>query len=586
MKTQLKNAVEQSLKILAQQGTLSELVAELDVQIERARDASHGDFACNSALLLAKVCQLNPRELAQLIVDHLPQVPYIQAIHIAGPGFINFTIAEEYFLKVVNEIGTRTTDYGRLTLGKGKRVHVEIVSANPTGPLHVGHGRIAAYGASLADILEAAGYFVHREYYVNDAGRQMRILATSVWLRYLQYLGENCTFPRQGYKGDYIADIAKDLKVRYGTQFHVSCEQVMHNLPPNDEEHQEIYVDALVARARELLGAEQFDLIFQQGLRDILEDIREDLKEFGVTCQNWFPESVLHENGDIERGIEKLQQGGYLYQREGATWFRSTDFGDEKDRVVIRENGQPTYFASDVGYHLNKLERGFDHLLDVYGADHHGYVPRLKALVSALGEDVNKLDVLLVQFAILYRGKTRVSMSTRGGEFVTLRELREEVGNDAARFFYIMRKREQHLDFDLELAKSQSNDNPVYYIQYAHARICSVFRQLAQKKWDWQQDSSTEKLSRLNNPQEQQLLRCLMRYPEAIEMAAQNFEPSTVAHYLQELANQFHSYYNAYPFLIEDDAELRHARLSLIAAIRQVLFNGLTLLGLSAPEIM
>ncbi len=584
MKIKLKQAVEEALTALKQQAILPEEL-NFAVEIERTRDPTHGDFACNSALMLAKPCQLNPCDLAEKIISKLPALPEVQSTAIAGPGFINFTIRADYYLNIINTILQTGQEYGRLSLGKGQRVHIEIVSANPTGPLHVGHGRIAAYGASLADILEAAGFLVHREYCVNDAGRQMRILATSVWLRYLESYGEEAAFPRSGYKGDYIRAIAKDLKVQYEDKFYFPASQVFKDLPLDDEEQKELYVDALVARALELLGEEHFARIFQRALQDILQDIRDDLKEFGVTCQNWFHESQLAETADVERGIRKLEEGGYLYQREGAIWFRSSDFGDEKDRVVIRENGQPTYFAFDIGYHLNKFERGFDRLLDVYGADHHGYIPRLKALIIALGQDVTKLEVLLVQFAILFRGKTRVSMSTRGGEFVTLRELREEVGRDAARFFYIMRKHDQHLEFDLELAKSQSNDNPVYYIQYAHARICSVFRQLEQRKWHWQAEFNSEKLKILTAEQEQQLCRCLARYPEVIEAAAKTYEPSVVAHYLQELAHYFHSYYNAYPFLTEE-SELRNARLSLIAAIRQVIWNGLTLLGLSAPEIM
>lgn len=586
MKTTLHTIVLKTLLDLQQQG---QLPAELDLasklQIDRTRDPKHGDFACNIAMMLAKPCQRKPRELAEQIAAAIPKDPMIVNVAVANPGFINFTLAEQVFTQVVSSILSQGVNYGQLTLGKGERVHIELVSANPTGPLHVGHGRLAAYGASLSNLLEAAGYQVHREYYVNDAGRQMRILAASVWLRYLEAMGENLPFPSRGYKGDYIRDIAKELKVSYGSQFHIDPQLVFQGLPEDDEEHCEQYIDQIVQRAENLLGVDNFKLVFDKGLQSILQDIHDDLKEFGVTCQAWFNESQLLTNGDIERGREKIAAGNYLYEQNGAIWFRSTDFGDEKDRVVIRENGQPTYFASDIGYHLNKLERGFDHLIDVYGADHHGYIPRLSALIQALGYDVKKLQVLLVQFAILYRGKTRVSMSTRGGEFVTLRELRQEVGNDAARFFYIMRRREQHLDFDLELAKSQSSDNPVYYIQYAHARICSVFRQLEQKGWQWDRLAGEQSLQSLNSVQEQNLLRNLSRYPEVIELAAQSYEPSVIAHYLQELAQDFHAYYNACPFLVEDE-QTRNARLCLIAAARQVLLNGLVLLGLSAPEIM
>ncbi len=413
----------------------------------------------------------------------------------------------------------------------------------------------------------------------------MRILAVSIWLRYLEILGEKIHFPTRGYKGSYVIDIAQDLQKKHGESFRRSAAEVFKKLPEDDEAHQEQYADALIDRAKHLLGEADFEVVFQQGLQAIMRDIQDDLKSFGVDCQEYFYESQLKTNGDVLRGIEILRKGGYLYEKDGATWFRSMDFGDEKDRVVVRENGEPTYFASDIGYHLNKFERGFDQLFDIYGADHHGYVPRLRALTQALGKDVNKLNVFLVQFVMLYRGKTKVSMSTRGGEFVTLRELREEVGNDAARFFYIMRRRDQHLDFDLQLAKSQSSDNPVYYIQYAHARICSVFRQLEQKKMHWEPAQGLQQLQQLNTPHEQELLRCLSRYPEVMEQAAKTYEPCPIAHYLQELANGFHAYYNAQQFLVED-VQLRNARLCLVTAIRQVLANGLLLLGLSAPDMM
>ncbi len=584
MKTQLKDAISHAITALQTAGKLPRDLT-VPIQIERARDVKHGDFACNIALILGKQSRQNPRQLADAIVAALPNLEDVEKVTVAAPGFINFSLKEAAFQQVVPDILAQGTDFGRSERGKEQRIHIEVVSANPTGPLHVGHGRLAAYSASLANVLEANGFQIHREYYVNDAGRQMRILALSVWLRYLELFGEPVTIPRRGYKGDYIIDIAKKLKVQEGERFYKAANDIYVGLPSDDEAHEEAYVDALITQTESLLTTPEFNVVFEHGLNSILRDIHDDLLEFGVTCQAWFRESQLHLTGDIARGIEKLRQGGFLYEKEGATWFRSTDFGDEKDRVVIRENGQPTYFASDVGYHLNKLERGFHELLDIYGADHHGYIPRLRALIQALGDDVNKIQVLLVQFAILYRGKTRVSMSTREGEFVTLRELRNEVGNDAARFFYIMRKRDQHLDFDLELAKSQSSDNPVYYIQYAHARICSVLRQLRQKQWHWDSQQGTAALHLLTTPHEKELLRGLSRYPEVVETAAVAYEPGIIAYYLQELANQFHAYYNAHAFLVEE-ITLRNARLSLIVSTKQVLHNGLNLLGLTAPEIM
>ncbi|MFT3741722.1 MAG: arginine--tRNA ligase [Gammaproteobacteria bacterium] len=582
MKQPIKTAITTALLHLQQQHQLPASI-DIDVQVERTRDPQHGDYACNIAMLLAKPCQKNPLLLAEMIQQALPSISGVATVSIAKPGFINFKLETTQIRQVVSEVLNAGPNYGCSELGQAQPIHIEIVSANPTGPLHVGHGRLAAYSASLANVLDAAGYRVHREYYVNDAGRQMRILAVSLWLRYLELLGETLPFPRRGYKGDYMREIAQQLKVTYLDRFYRPQAEIFKDLPTDDEAQEEAYIDALILRAEALLGAPEYNIVFQYGLDSILGDIQEDLEQFGVTCQNWFLESELDKTGDIAEGIATLQAGGLLYENEGAVWFRATEFGDEKDRVVVRDNGQPTYFASDVGYHLNKLKRGFTQLLDVYGADHHGYAPRLRALIIALGMDVKKLHVLLVQFAILYRGKTRVSMSTRGGEFVTLRELREEVGNDAARFFYIMRRREQHLDFDLELAKSQSSDNPVYYIQYAHARVCSVLRQLEQKGWRW--DAAAGDLTLLNEPQELDLMRSLSCYPEKVELAATSYEPAVLAHYLQELANYFHIYYNALSFLVED-APLRNARLNLIIATRQVLANGLMMLGVSTPESM
>ncbi len=579
MKTLLKETITTALKTWQPDNT-----PNIPIHIERTRDPKFGDFACNIALLLAKVCQRKPMDIAQELVAKIPKTSSIVEINVAAPGFINFHMAETAFHDVIQTALTEATHYGHLSIGKGQRIHIEFVSSNPTGPLHVGHGRHAAYGASLSNILEAAGYEVYREYYVNDAGRQMRILALSVWLRYLEASGEAITFPRRGYKGDYVMDIANALKTEHAARFVKSAMEVMADLPPNDEEHEEQHADALIDRAEKLLGKAGFDEIFQRALRTILEDMKNDLAEFGVTYQRWFHESELFENGELMRGIAALRESGFLYEKEGAIWFRSTDFGDEKDRVVVRENGQPTYFASDIAYHLDKYARGFDRIIGVYGSDHHGYTPRINASLQALKKDVSKLEILLVQFAILYRGEQRASMSTRGGDFVTLRELRQEVGNDAARFFYITRKHEQHLDFDLELAKSTSNDNPVYYVQYAHARICSVFRQLAQKNWVWNQ-AQGEQLSQLDTMHEKALMRCLSRYPEVIELVSETCEPATLAYYLQELANAFHAYYNASVFLVEDEM-LRNARLCLIKAVQQVLVNGLKLLGVSAPEVM
>jgi arginyl-tRNA synthetase len=586
MKNKIAQLVQQALDALKQQGVLAADIAPT-INIERTRDKQHGDFATNIAMMLAKAAGCSPRELAQQILEQLPKSAELVKAEIAGPGFINFFLAADSSHRVIEEIFAAADAYGRSDLGKGKLVQVEFVSANPTGPLHVGHGRGAAYGASVADLLEAVGYQVHREYYVNDAGRQMDILAVSVWLRYLELCGEEISFPVNAYKGDYVWDIAATLHRENGDDLRHSHESVFIGIAADEPQggDKEEHVDALIDRARELLGDKHYRQVFDLGLNTILAEIRRDLEEFGVFYQDWYSERSLMHSGAVDNAIERLKLSGHVYEKNGALWFSSTDYGDEKDRVIVRENGQTTYFASDIAYHADKLERGFDRVIDVWGADHHGYVPRVRAALQALGDDDSKLDVLLVQFAILYRGGEKAQMSTRSGEFVTLRELRHEVGNDAARFFYVMRKCEQHMDFDLDLAKSQSSDNPVYYIQYAHARVCSVHRQLREKNLQRDISRGQAHLSLLSETHEQDLMTALTKFPEVVEKAAINHEPHQLAHYLRELANFVHTYYNAHTFLVEDE-NLRDARMNLIEAARQVLANGLKLLGVSAPESM
>jgi arginyl-tRNA synthetase len=586
MKHQLEALVASAIEQLKNNGDLS---AELDVKVtvERTRDRNHGDFACNVALMLAKIAKRKPRELAEQIVAALGASTEISKVEIAGPGFINFFLTPTAYQKVIHDILDQGKQFGLSNIGEGRPVQVEFVSANPTGPLHVGHGRGAAYGATVANLLQAIGYKVHREYYVNDAGRQMDILAASVWLRYLERCGEAITFPSNGYKGDYVSDIAEALHKIHADSLQHPAADVFSNVPADEPQggDKETHIDRLVQNSKELLGHKAYRQVFDLGLNTVLNDIREDLEEFGVIYDDWYSERTLTENNSVSRAIERLRESGHVYEKEGAWWFRSSDFGDEKDRVVMRENGQTTYFASDIAYHMDKLERGYDRVIDIWGADHHGYVPRVKAALEALGDDASKLDVLLVQFAILYRDGKRVQMSTRSGSFVTLRELREEVGNDAARFFYVMRRCEQHMDFDLDLAKSQSNDNPVYYIQYAHARVCSVLRQMEEKNLSHNVEHGASNLHLLHEPHEENLMVSLSRYPEIIEAAAITHEPHQVVHYLRDLANEFHTYYNAHQF-IADDEKLRDARLNLILATRQVINSGLKLLGVSAPESM
>jgi arginyl-tRNA synthetase len=559
-------------------------MASIDMSMERTRDARHGDFASNIAMRLAKSAGKNPRELAQLIIDKLPASTLIDKVDIAGPGFINFSVSKDAFHKAILGILDAGDQYGNLPPKTEPKYLLEFVSANPTGPLHVGHGRGASFGATLGNLLQAAGYPVDREYYVNDAGRQMDILGVSVWLRMLESAGVDIVFPDAGYKGDYIGDLAAEIDI--GDPSQIVTAQVFDDLPEDAPAgDKEARIDALIARANKLIGQEQFAAIRQQSLETIREEMEEDLREFGVEFDCWFSEQSLTTDGRIDEALDLLRDRNMLYEKDGATWFRASDFGDEKDRVVVRENGAKTYFASDIAYHFDKRKRGYDHLIDVLGADHHGYVARVRAGLQAMGYEGDCLEVPLLQFVSLFRGGEKLAMSTRSGEFITLRQLREEVGNDAARFYYVMRSNDQHLDFDMELAKSNSNDNPVYYIQYAHARVSSVFRQLEEKAMQWDADSGKTNMPKLAQEHEVALMRTLDRLPEVIELAASNRAPQHLVHYLRDLAHEFHSYYNAHQFIV-DDSELRDARLVLISAVRIVIANGLRIIGVSAPDSM
>ncbi|MCP4829009.1 MAG: arginine--tRNA ligase [Proteobacteria bacterium] len=578
MRNEVCQLLSDALASLVSQGVVPS-APDVPVQVERARKAGHGDFASNLAMVLAKRAGLKPRDLAEQLCAQLPPSGLLSRAEVAGPGFINLFLAPDAYQRLPDEIRARGESYGTSDVGARQRVMVEFVSANPTGPLHVGHGRGAAYGDALARVLCAAGYDAVSEYYINDAGRQMDILALSVWLRYLELCGEAITFPGAAYQGDYVFDIAATLHREEAEQYRPDTGTLFDSLPDNDDQA----LDALISRCQELLGEAGFSRVHRLARDTLVEDIRADLARFGVEYQTWYSERSLIDSGAVQRAVDELKQGDFLYQRDDAWWFRSSDFSDEKDRVVLRANGNHTYFATDIAYHRDKLARGFDHIINIWGADHHGYIKRVKASLSALGLEQEDLTVLLVQFAVLYRGGQKVAMSTRSGEFVTLRELREEVGRDAARFFYALRKPDQHMDFDLDLAKSQSSDNPVYYVQYAHARICSVFRQLEEKGIAVKLADADHSL--LVESRETDLLQKLSRYPEVIEAAARSYEPHQVAYYLRELANDFHTYYNAHPF-IAAKPQLRLARLSLIDATRQVLANALALLGVTAPQRM
>jgi len=586
----LKQEIEQLLRaaLARLQGGLLPADISLDnLGVERTRDAANGDFATNLAMRLARQARKPPRELAQAIVAAMEDDPAVERVEIAGAGFINFFLAPQAQADVVRRVHELGDAFGRNGTGGGRKVLVEFVSSNPTGPLHVGHGRHGAFGASVANILDANGYAVHREYYINDAGRQMDILASSIWLRYLEACGEKFRFPANGYKGEYIREIAANLLQQAGETLLRPEGEVFGNLPADEPEggDKDAYIDAVNSRVRELIGDDGFRTVLDLGLAAILADIEDDLGEFGVHFDRWYSERSLAENGAIERALQRLRRQHHVYEKEGALWFRATAFGDEKDRVVVRENGAKTYFASDIAYHLEKRERGFDILLDILGSDHHGYVARVRAGLEAMGEPGDSLEALLVQFVTLFRGGEKAQMSTRSGEFITLRQLRQEVGNDACRFFYVMRGNDQHLDFDMELAKSRSNDNPVYYIQYAHARVASVQKQLAARGYRYDAALALSGLDALTSVHETALLTALGRYPEIIQMAGQHRAPHTLVHYLRELANYFHTYYNAEQFIVEDEL-LRNARMALAIATQQVVKNGLRLLGVSAPETM
>ncbi|MFZ2553745.1 arginine--tRNA ligase [Psychrobacter urativorans] len=575
-------------------------------QITRTKDASHGDFASNIAMTAAKAAKTNPRALAEKIVAALPDNQDIRQVDIAGPGFINVFLNAEAKFAVLEDIFAKQDSFGLTDQFDGQKVQVEFVSANPTSSLHVGHGRGAAFGMSVSNLLEAVGYDVTREYYVNDAGRQMDILATSTYLRYLQANGETIVFPSNAYKGDYVHDIAETLKTQYGNSYVHAFEQVAKEVPEDAiyeidaagekqliSGDKEAHIDGLIANSKKLLG-DSYQLFLNAALTGILADIKDDLNDFGVNYQCWFHEKSIE--AEIEPALKILEDKGYLYEKEGNIWFKSTDFGDEKDRVVRRANGQSTYFASDIAYHKNKFDRGFDKVVNVWGADHHGYVPRVRAALLALGIDANRLDVVLVQFVALWRGSEKAQMSSRSGDFVTLRDLRQEVGNDAARFYYVARKPEVHIDFDLELAKSQSKDNLVYYIQYAHARVCRVLEKLVTSGLEVDDAIGAQHQQLLIAPSEEELIKLLGAYPATLLRAATGYEPHILTNYLKELAALFHGWYDGNRILpisltsgetpTEDELNLMQARLRLSKAVRQVLANGLNLLGLSAPTSM
>lgn len=559
-------------------------IGELEVKpkVVASKTGEHGDWASNIALTTAEAAGMPPRALAALIIRHLPEAPELERAVCAGPGFINFFVKRN-----AGHAGVRAVlgdDFGAPppTGAPRKRALIEFVSANPTGPLHVGHGRGAAYGACVADLLERAGWEVEREYYVNDAGRQMDILALSVWLRYLALgdgpharAGEDAHFPPGAYGGDYIWDVAARCRRERGAEWERDPGDIAPRGDADDKDANEERLTRMIAHARGALG-DEYDAVKNLALGMLRGLIEDELRAFGVRYDNWFPESAVSEK--VDEVVSGLKKSGALYEDGGALWFRSSRFGDVKDRVVVRADGRATYFATDIAYHLDKYRRGYDKIINIWGADHHGYVARLNAAVRAMGLDVSKLEIILVQFVNLLRDGKRVAMSTRAGEFVTLRELCAEVGADAARFFYVERKPGRHMDFDLSLAKARNNENPLYYVQYAHARICSVFRQLEESGGKWDAGAPLEALTRED---EAELARQMSRYDEVLAQG----EPHRLVRFLHTLAGAFHAYYDNCRFLVDDDGE-RAARLALIAATRKVLADGLRLIGVSAPDKM
>ncbi len=555
MKELLCEIISKGLASCFADGTLTSGLSP-DIIIEKPAHEEHGDFATNIAMLMAKAEKKSPRVIADIVVKHLEEARNIcDGIDVAGPGFINFRIKREFWLQTLKAVAAAGDSYGRSSIGAGKKVQVEFVSANPTGPLHIGHGRGAATGDAVASVLEAAGFDVFREYYINDAGNQMSTLGKSIYLRYLEIFGRSVEFPANCYQGDYIRDIARDAIAKFGDKY-VNMRE--------DE-------------------AETFFAKFGGDI--ILKEIDADLRDFGIVFNNWYSEQTLFDGSKVDKALSIMKEKGLIYEKDDALWFRTTDFGDDKDRVVVRGSGATTYFASDIAYHIEKYQRGFDWVVDVWGADHHGYVPRLKGVVKGLGRDPEDLKIILVQLVALLRDGVPVAMSTRSGEFVTLKEVVDEVGRDAARFFFLMRRSDSQLDFDLELAKRQSTENPVYYVQYAYARICSIFENAAEKGIRLPADVDSVPLDKLVTDEELNIIKTLHSFPEIVEGSALNFEPHRITYFLQELAGQFHSFYNRNR-VIGEELELSAARLFLLKCIGQTLKNALSMLGISAPERM
>ena len=581
----MKEKIKESLRsiIIDLYGSSESIHDEFEISIQDNKEKQYGDLASNVALVLAKPLKRNPKEIAEEIKGKFITDKEIVKVDVAGPGFINFFLSKESHGAILRDISIQKDKFGKFE-SNNKKVLIEYVSSNPTGPLHVGHGRGAVFGSVLSRLLKEAGFQVDEEYYVNDFGRQMNILSVSLWIRYAQIFDKNIKMLNNGYQGDYLIVIAQHLKKLRSDELFDDDDEIKSLLEYENEEAEK-HTDEVIDSIKSKLN-DEFSYVRDFALREILELIKEDLLEFGVDHNKWFSESSLYESeshdlSKVDQSIDELSSKGFVYEKEGAIWFKSSELGDDKDRVLKRGNGEFTYFASDVAYHLDKFDRGYDRIINIWGSDHHGYLPRVKAAMEASEKNVEKLEVVFIQFANLIRAGKKVTMSTRSGEFITLKELIEEVTSEAARFFYINRKADQHLDFDLDLAKEQSKDNPLYYIQYAHARICSVLR----KSKVQEEELTTSELGLLDSNKEIEIQKILKQYPPLIERAALASEPHLICYYLKDLASIFHSYYNTEKFIVEDQ-KLMNSRLFLLSGVKQVIYNGLTVLGINAPHEM
>lgn len=581
----MKEKIKESLRsiIIDLYGSSESIHDEFEISIQDNKENQYGDLASNVALVLAKPLKRNPKEIAEEIKGKFTTDKEIVKVDVAGPGFINFFLSKESHGAILRDISIQKDKFGKFE-SNNKKVLIEYVSSNPTGPLHVGHGRGAVFGSVLSRLLKEAGFQVDEEYYVNDFGRQMNILSVSLWIRYAQIFDKNIKMLNNGYQGDYLIVIAQHLKKLRSDELFDDDDEIKSLLEYENEEAEK-HTDEVIDSIKSKLN-DEFSYVRDFALREILELIKEDLLEFGVDHNKWFSESSLYESeshdlSKVDQSIDELSSKGFVYEKEGAIWFKSSELGDDKDRVLKRGNGEFTYFASDVAYHLDKYDRGYDRIINIWGSDHHGYLPRVKAAMEASEKNVEKLEVVFIQFANLIRAGKKVTMSTRSGEFITLKELIEEVTSEAARFFYINRKADQHLDFDLDLAKEQSKDNPLYYIQYAHARICSVLR----KSKVQEEELTTSELGLLDSNKEIEIQKILKQYPPLIERAALASEPHLICYYLKDLASIFHSYYNTEKFIVEDQ-KLMNSRLFLLSGVKQVIYNGLTVLGINAPHEM